>query len=100
MIGIMSVMSSMIGKMEDTIESHKPIVYILNEADSFQSYIQSQDLDYEIKVRTSNDDMKDVKNKILSGEADLLIESAVTIIVILSGSLYSILPSLQEYMSP
>ena len=73
MVGIMGLMSNMMDRMEDDIDSHKPVVYIENETESFGSFLAAGDYDYDINEITSSSERKAAEKKILSGEADLLI---------------------------
>ena len=73
MIGIMYLMSQMITGMEDDITKHKPIVYVQNEQESFEKFLESICADYKIYT-ISESERADVETKIRDGEADLLIE--------------------------
>ena len=73
MIGIMYLMSQMITGMEDDITKHKPIVYVQNEQESFEKFLESIHADYKIHA-ISESERADVETKIRDGEADLLIE--------------------------
>ena len=74
MIGIMSIMSTMISTMENDIDSHKSVVYIANGSDSFRTFLQDKELNYNINEIATEKEIKGVKSKILNGEADILIE--------------------------
>ncbi|MDD3138772.1 MAG: ABC transporter permease, partial [Lachnospiraceae bacterium] len=74
MIGIMSIMSTMISTMENDIDSHKSVVYIANVSDSFRTFLQDKELNYNINEIATEKEIKGVKSKILNGEADILIE--------------------------
>lgn len=49
MIGIMYLMSQMITGMEDDITKHKPIVYVQNEQESFEKFLESIHADYKFR---------------------------------------------------
>lgn len=74
MIGIMSIMSTMISTMENDIDTHKSIVFIANGSDSFKTYLKDKKINVEINEISTEKEIASVKSKILSGEADILIE--------------------------
>lgn len=72
MVGIMYLMGNVVSNMMDDIEEHKSIVYVQNEPESFQAFLDSAKLDIELNEVTDN--RKQVEYDILNGNADLLIE--------------------------
>lgn len=75
MVGIMSLMNTMIGSMQDDIEKHHSIVYIRNNQSSFQQFLnEGKKAGYEIRLIDTEKECADAKEEILNGEADLIIE--------------------------
>lgn len=73
MIAILVIINGLVSNMEDDIESHKPVVYIVNEPESFNTFWESAHEDYKPKL-IENSGLKKAKKEILEGEADLIIE--------------------------
>lgn len=74
MIGIMYLMNNMISGMEDDIESHKSIVYIQNQQESFAQFLDAGKFDYDIRLIDNEGTRADAEQEIMNGEADLLVE--------------------------
>lgn len=74
MVGVMYLMNTMISGMENDIESHKPVVYIQNEQRSFEQFLEAGKLDYEIHPIVTDEERDAAEQKIMDGEADLIIE--------------------------
>lgn len=72
MVGIMYLMGNVVSNMMNDIEEHKPIVYVQNQPESFQAFLDSAQLGVEIEKVSDN--RKQVEDDILNGNADLLIE--------------------------
>lgn len=72
MIGVMYLMGNVVKNMMNDIEEHQSIVYIQNEPGSFQAFLKNVDLD--VKIKNTSADNKKVKEDILNGDVDLLIE--------------------------
>lgn len=73
MVLIMSIMNTLLSRMEDDIEKHTPVVYVQNQPESFQAFINAGDYKYDIK-EIGSDRREKAEKDILDGEADLIIE--------------------------
>lgn len=74
MIGIMTLVGNLASGMQDKIEQHVPVVYIQNEAESFQTFLDQGETKYKISYIENESDRKSAEGKILQGDADLMIE--------------------------
>lgn len=74
MVVIMTIVNNLVGSMMDDIEEHKPIVYIQNEPESFESFLKTGKFKYEIRQLASGEDRSKAEGEILDGSADLIIE--------------------------
>lgn len=74
MIGIMTLVGNLASGMQDKIEQHVPVVYIQNEAESFQTFLDQGETKYKISYIENESDRKSAERKILQGDADLMIE--------------------------
>lgn len=74
MIGIMTLVGNLASGMQDKIEQHVPVVYIQNEARSFQTFLDQGETKYKISYIENESDRKSAERKILQGDADLMIE--------------------------
>ncbi|MEG0355198.1 MAG: ABC transporter permease [Lachnospiraceae bacterium] len=74
MIGIMTLVGNLVSGMENKIDQHTPIVYIQNQAESFQTFIEKNGVTYQTKEIVSQADRKKAEKEIRTGKADLLIE--------------------------
>ena len=74
MVGIMYLMNNMISGMENDIESHKSIVYIENQQQSFEQFLEAQKFEYDIRMIENESERTEAEQEILDGEADLIIE--------------------------
>lgn len=74
MVLIMSIVNNLVSDMEENIDAHTSIVYMANEPASFEMFLDQQKTDYKIKAIDSDKAMKQAKDDILNGEADLIIE--------------------------
>lgn len=74
MIGIMTLVGNLASGMQDKIEQHVPVVYIQNEARSFQTFLDQGETKYKISYIENESDRKSAEKKILQGDADLMIE--------------------------
>ena len=73
MVLILSIISGLVSNMEDDIEAHKSVVYVVEQPDSFESFADQSKLDFKSKL-IGTDEMKKAKKDILNGKADLIIE--------------------------
>lgn len=74
MVVIMSIVNHLVGSMMDDIEDHKPIVYIQNEPESFESFLKMGKFKYEVKEIATGEDKSKAQGEILDGSADLIVE--------------------------
>lgn len=74
MIGIMTLVGNLVSGMENKIDQHTPIVYIQNQAESFQTFIEKKGVTYQAKEIASQAERKKAEKEIRTGKADLLIE--------------------------
>lgn len=74
MVGIMILVGNLANGMSDDIESHTSIVYTINEPESFTGYLESSGLDYNMNTISGEAERAAAEDKILNGEADLIIE--------------------------
>lgn len=71
MVLILGIISNLSEKMEKDIESHTPVVYMVQEPESFKEFLKAGKQDYKTKDIEA---WEDAKAEILNGEADLIIE--------------------------
>lgn len=74
MVFIMSIVNNLASKMEEDIESHTPVVYVLNEPQSFSDFLKAGDLKYSVQNIDENKSFEEAKDDIKEGNADLIIE--------------------------
>nr|WP_317282715.1 ABC transporter permease [uncultured Sellimonas sp.] len=74
MVGIMAIVGSLSEKEVANIQSHKSIVYIVNQSESFQAFSQNAKLHMKVKDIRTEKEIKDAKEELKNGEADLIIE--------------------------
>ena len=74
MVGIMILVGNLASGMSNDIESHTSIVYTINEPESFNGYLKVNRLEYNINTISSETERTAAEDKILNGEADLIIE--------------------------
>lgn len=85
MLVIMNIMSSMIGNMENDIESHIPIVYMQNAPESFLTFLAASGAGYDFRGITAKEERADVEKSLKDGRADLLIEFPESFDTIVAG---------------
>ncbi|OUP49140.1 ABC transporter permease [Lachnoclostridium sp. An181] len=71
MVGILGIINSLSQNMADDIEEHTSIVYMMNEPESFQAFLEASQTKCDVK---NVEDMDDAKEEIKNGTADLIIE--------------------------
>lgn len=74
MIGIMTLVGNLASGMEDKIDQHVPVVYMQNEPESFSQFLEQNGLTYELNQIEDVKGRESAEDRILHGEADLLIE--------------------------
>lgn len=71
MVAILGIIENLAQGMEDDIEEHVSVVYMLNEPQSFEDFLAVSGTTCEIK---NVKDMDDAKDEIKNGTADLIVE--------------------------
>lgn len=74
MVVLLTIINSLAGQMQSDIEEHKAIVWMQNEPDSFEAFLASSGMEYDVRTVASDSDRAKAEDQILNGEADLLIE--------------------------
>ena len=74
MVALLTIINSLAGQMQSDIEEHTPIVWMQNEPDSFEAFLESAGMEYDVRTVASDSDRTKAEDQILNGEADLLIE--------------------------
>ena len=74
MIAVLSIINVLASGMEDDIESHVSQVYIMNEPESFRQILDKSGIKCEITPVENAGEMERAKDKILNGDADLIVE--------------------------
>lgn len=74
MVVLLTIINSLAGQMQSDIEEHTPIVWMQNEPDSFEAFLASSGMEYDVRTVASDSDRAKAEDQILNGEADLLIE--------------------------
>ena len=70
MIGLLYLMGNVMTNMQDDIASHKSIIYIENQPDSFQQFLKECDIEGDIRPIK---ELEQVKKEIRNGDADVLL---------------------------
>ena len=74
MVVLLTIINNLAGQMQSDIEEHKAIVWMQNEPDSFEAFLASSGMEYDVRTVASDSDRAKAEDQILNGEADLLIE--------------------------
>lgn len=74
MVGILSIVNSLAGKMEEDLAEHTPIVYIQNRPESFQAFLENGGYEYDLLEVESAGKRQQAEAEVLQGEADLIVE--------------------------
>jgi sodium transport system permease protein len=72
--GIMFLVGQLVTNMMNDVEKHESIVYMANEPASFEQALEASGLDFNVKLISTDVEIDKVKDEILNGEADLLVE--------------------------
>lgn len=72
-MGIYSIMGNLISKMEKDIDEHIPTVYIQNAPEDLNDIIKNVNYIADITYLNAEDNTDEVKDKLLTGDADLLV---------------------------
>jgi sodium transport system permease protein len=73
MIGIYSLMGNMISQMTSDIEEHIPVMYIQNQPEGFDAFVESMGFKGDIKKLDSTDSIDGLKDDIKIGKIDLVV---------------------------
>lgn len=74
MVGIMALVGNLATRQVEDIESHKSIVYMMNEPESFSTFLDGADLNMEVRQVKTSDDRENVMKMLKDGDADLMME--------------------------
>lgn len=74
MVGIMALVGNLAMRQVEDIESHKSIVYMINEPESFSTFLDGADLNMEVRQVKTSDDRENVMKMLKDGDADLMME--------------------------
>ncbi len=74
MVGIMALVGNLATRQVEDIESHKSIVYMINEPESFSTFLDGADLNMEVRQVKTSDDRENVMKMLKDGDADLMME--------------------------
>ncbi len=74
MIVVLSIINVLSSGMEDDIESHVSQLYIMNEPESFGQILDESGIKCKRIPVENTDELENAKDKILDGEADLIVE--------------------------
>ena len=74
MVGIMALVGNLATRQAEDIQSHKSIVYMINEPDSFSAFLEAADLNMEVNTVKTEGEKEDVIDLLRNGDVDLMIE--------------------------
>ena len=74
MVGIMALVGNLATRQVEDIENHRSIVYMINEPDSFSTFLEAADLNMEVNTIKTDSERENVMDLLRNGDADLLIE--------------------------
>lgn len=74
MVGIMALVGNLAERQVEDIKSHESIVYMINEPESFQAFLEAADLHLDAKSVETQEERENVMESLKNGEADLMIE--------------------------
>lgn len=74
MVGIMALVGNLATRQAEDIQSHKSIVYMINEPDSFSAFLEVADLNMEVNTVKTEGEKEDVMDLLRNGDVDLMIE--------------------------
>lgn len=74
MVGIMALVGNLAMRQVEDIENHRSIVYMINEPDSFSTFLEAADLNMEVNTIKTDGERENVMDLLRNGDADLLIE--------------------------
>lgn len=74
MVGIMALVGNLATRQVEDIENHRSIVYMINEPDSFSTFLEAADLNMEVNTIKTDGERENVMDLLRNGDVDLLIE--------------------------
>lgn len=74
MVGIMALVGNLATRQVEDIENHRSIVYMINEPESFSTFLEAADLNMEVNTIKTDGERENVMDLLRNGDADLLIE--------------------------
>lgn len=74
MVGIMALVGNLAERQVENIKSHESVVYMVNEPESFQAFLEAADLHLDAKSAETKEERENVMESLKNGDADLMIE--------------------------
>ncbi|MDR1801661.1 MAG: ABC transporter permease [Lachnospiraceae bacterium] len=74
MVVIMTIVGQLVTKMMTDIEGHTPFVAMMNEPDSFKSYLEEIGAEYNVYYLTDDSDLQTALEDVYNGKIDLVVE--------------------------
>lgn len=101
MVVILSIISNLAERMEEDLAEHTSIVYVQNEPESFQSFLDAGDYKYDLRTVADSKKRNQAEDEILQGAADLIIEFPENFDSMISGyQLGDEIPQIKTYYNP
>ena len=73
MVVLLTIINSLAGQMQSDIEEHKAIVWMQNEPDSFEAFLASSGMEYDVRTVASDSDRAKAEDQILNVKADQIV---------------------------
>ena len=101
MVVILSIISNLAERMEEDLAEHTSIVYVQNEPESFQSFLDAGDYKYDLRTVADSKKRDQAEDEILQGTADLIIEFPENFDSMISGyQPGDEIPQIKTYYNP
>lgn len=101
MVVILSIISNLAERMEEDLAEHTSIVYVQNEPESFQSFLDAGDYKYDLRTVADSKKRNQAEDEILQGAADLIIEFPENFDSMISGyQPGDEIPQIKTYYNP
>lgn len=101
MVVILSIISNLAERMEEDLSEHTSIVYVQNEPESFQSFLDAGDYNYDLRTVADSQKRNQAEDEILQGTADLIIEFPENFDSMISGyQPGDDIPQIKTYYNP
>lgn len=101
MVVILSIISNLAERMEEDLAEHTSIVYVQNEPESFQSFLDAGDYKYDLRTVADSKKRNRAEDEILQGAADLIIEFPENFDSMISGyQPGDEIPQIKTYYNP